>query len=136
MVRVSEGSSYSQAGEAKAAHSYAAPSAASLGSGNPSLAQNKCSGIAAASTRENRELCSAGSSAKCPIWRTRGAREIGGVMRAAEGCRAAFHSHPHDSHVAAHSITALMAPGSKEVPPHSDAPSRYQAHIPLYLSAP
>lgn len=40
------------------------------------------------------------------------------------------YSHAHTSPVAASSVTALMAPGSREVPTHSDAPSRGQALLP------
>lgn len=42
--------------------------------------------------------------------------------------RAALHSRPHASHVAAHSVAVLMAAGSKEFPTHSNAPSTLGTH--------
>lgn len=125
MVRVSEGSSHSQARVAEAAHSHPAPMEAALGAGNSGLAQERCTGVSAASTRESWELGPSGSSAKHPTESMRSLRNwrcAGGPG----GCRlhysrAALHSRAHTSHVAA------------SLSPHSwplDASSRHLAHTP------
>lgn len=111
---------------AKATHSNIAFTAASLSFGSQSFAQKNCTGISVASARESWELC---FSAKGPCRDQEKPEKLG----VAGGCklhysRAALHPCPYVSHVAAHSITALMAPGSKEVPTHSDAPSTLGTH--------
>lgn len=139
MVRVSEGLSHSQARVAKVAHSHTTAMAASLVLGAHALP--RASALGSLQPAPGR----AGSSVPLgPLPRTpqkhEGPEKVGvgqGLLEAPLFLDCTPLPCPHlpcYSHTSP--VTAPIAPGSKEVPTDSDAPSRHQAHTPLYLRAP